>query len=72
MTRETAEFLVAAAGGYGLAGLLVGIGFLLVGLDRVEPAARGAYGVRPLMLPGLVLLWPWVALRWASLLRRGR
>ncbi len=71
MSRPLAEFLVAAATGYGAIGLLVGLAFLLFGLDRVEPAARGAFGFRPLMLPGLVLLWPWVALRWAALARRG-
>ena len=29
-----------------------------------DPAARGAYGFRPLLLPGLVLLWPLVVWRW--------
>lgn len=68
----TAEILVAAATGYVLAGGLVALGFLLFGLDRVEPAARGAYGFRPMMVPGLVLLWPWVVLRWRALTRAGR
>ena len=45
--------------------------FLLVGLDRIDPVARGAYGFRPLLLPGLVLLWPWVVLRWARLAGQG-
>lgn len=47
-----------------LAGLCVGVAFLLFGLDRVDAAARGAYGFRPLLLPGLVLLWPLVIWRW--------
>ncbi len=71
MTARSAEILVAAAGGYGVAGLMVGCAFLLFGLDRVEPAARGAYAFRPLMLPGLALLWPWVLVRWVALVRRG-
>ena len=55
---------------YGGIGAAVALGFVLIGMDRVDPAARGAYAVRPLLLPGLVLLWPVVALRWAILERR--
>ncbi len=47
-----------------VAGLGVGVAFLLFGLDRVDASARGAYGFRPLLLPGLVLLWPLVIWRW--------
>lgn len=54
---------------YGGIGLAVAAAFLLVGFDRVDPAARGAYAVRPLLLPGLVLLWPLVLWRWRILAR---
>ncbi len=54
---------------YGGVGLAVALAFLLIGFDRVDPAARGAYAVRPLLLPGLVLLWPLVAWRWRRLAR---
>jgi len=60
---------------YGGIGGLVGLAFLLIGIDRVDEAARGAYLVRPQLLPGLVLLWPVVLLRWIALERarsRGR
>ncbi|HUG63207.1 MAG TPA: hypothetical protein VMP03_15275 [Methylomirabilota bacterium] len=57
---------------YGGLGLAVAAPFLLVGIDRVDDAARGAYAVRPLLLPGLVMLWPVVAIRWAMLERRRR
>jgi hypothetical protein len=50
-------------------GVLVGVAFLFLGIDRVDDAARGAYSFRPLLLPGLVLLWPFVALRWYLLAR---
>ena len=60
-----AEIVVTAATAYAMVGLAVGVAFLLFGLDRVEAGARGAYGFRPLLLPGLALLWPWVLLRWA-------
>jgi hypothetical protein len=52
------------------AGLVVGIAFLFLGIDRIDPAARGSYAFRPLLLPGLTLLWPFVALRWLALSRR--
>ncbi len=54
---------------YGGIGLVVAVAFLLVGFDRVDPAAQGAYAVRPLLLPGLVLLWPLVLWRWWILTR---
>jgi hypothetical protein len=60
----TAKIIVALAGGYLLTGVAVGLAFLLFQIDRQDPAARGAYAFRPLLLPGLALLWPVVLLRW--------
>nr|WP_316654750.1 hypothetical protein [uncultured Gellertiella sp.] len=58
---------------WGVPGLLVAVAFLLVGFDRVDPAAHHAYAVRPLLVPGIVLLWPLVVWRWVKLEReRGR
>jgi hypothetical protein len=50
-------------------GVLVGVAFLFLGIDRVDPAARGSSAFRPLIFPGLVLLWPYVAFRWYVLSR---
>jgi hypothetical protein len=50
-------------------GVLVGVAFLFLGIDNVDDSARGAYAFRPLLLPGLVLLWPFVVLRWYLLAR---
>jgi hypothetical protein len=50
-------------------GVVVGVAFLFLGIDRVDPAARGSYAFRPLLLPGLALLWPFVAVRWFVLSR---
>ena len=55
---------------YGAVGFVVGVAFLFLGIGRVDPAARGAYAFRPLLLPGLMMLWPFVLLRWALLVRR--
>jgi hypothetical protein len=59
-----AELTIMLGQAWLLAGLGVGVAFLLFGLDRVDASARGAYGFRPLLLPGLVLLWPLVIWRW--------
>lgn len=59
-----AAIIVALGQAWLLAGLGVGVTFLVFGLDRRDAAARGAYGFRPLILPGLVLLWPLVLWRW--------
>lgn len=61
-----AKVIAALAGGYLLTGLAVGIAFLLFRLDKQYPAARGAYAFRPLLLPGLALLWPVVLRRWMA------
>ena len=55
---------------YGAVGFVVGVAFLFLGIGRVDPAARGAYAFRPLLLPGLMMLWPFVLLRWVLLVRR--
>lgn len=64
MSLFWAGMTVAFAAGYATAGLAVGVAFLLFGLARMDPAARGAFAFRPLLLPGLILLWPLVAWRW--------
>lgn len=67
-----AHWLAQGAMAYAGIGALVGLAFLLAGIDRVEPAARGGFAFRPLLLPGLVLLWPLVLWRWVVLARGGR
>jgi hypothetical protein len=54
---------------YLIVGAFVAAGFLIFGLDRLDEDARGSYAFRPLLVPGLILLWPLVAVRWAILER---
>ncbi len=68
---DIATTLIEAVKFYGYIGLAVAAMFLLFGVDRVEPSARGAYAFRPLVLPGIVLLWPLVLWRWIALERAG-
>lgn len=42
----------------------VAVLFLFIGIDRVDEDARGAYMFRPLVVPGVLLLWPLVLWRW--------
>jgi hypothetical protein len=57
---------------YAGTGSAVALAFLFWGFDKVDEAAHGAYAVRPLLIPGLVLLWPVVLLRWWLLSRGGQ
>ena len=63
--------IVTALEIYGLAGLAVAALFLAWGIDRVDGNARGAFVFRPLLIPGVALLWPLVLWRWVSLERGG-
>lgn len=44
-------------------GVAIGIAFVLAGVTRVQPAKVSA-GARILLLPGSIILWPLVAVRW--------
>ena len=55
---------------YALAGAVVAAAFLLWGIDRVDPNAHGSWVFRPLVAPGVILIWPLVLWRWWELERR--
>ncbi len=55
---------------YGGLGLAVAAAFLAFGLDRIDNSARGSLAFRPLLVPGLVLLWPVVIAKWRRRLSR--
>ncbi|MGI9422799.1 MAG: hypothetical protein ACR2PA_06370 [Hyphomicrobiaceae bacterium] len=64
---ETATFLVWLASLWLYAGAAVATAFLIFGIGRVDDSARGAYIFRPLIVPGILLLWPLVLWRWIRL-----
>jgi hypothetical protein len=64
-----ALMLLAVGKAYLVLGGAVAVLFLAFGIDRVEPNARGAWAFRPLIVPGLVLIWPIVLWRWRALAR---
>jgi hypothetical protein len=62
-----AGLLLKVAGLYAGAGLLFAVPFLLRGVERIDPAARGATpGFRLIVLPGVVALWPILLRRWIA------
>lgn len=54
--------------GFGAATALV---FLAFGIDRVDDSARGVWVFRPFLIPGILLIWPLVLVRWMQLERGG-
>ena len=56
--------------GYLYIGAAVALVFLLFGLGRIDENAQEAWIFRPLLLPGVLLIWPLVIWRWI-VLRRG-
>lgn len=66
-----ASVIVEIVTWYIYAGLGVSVLFLLVGVDRIDPSARGSYLFRVLAVPGVVLLWPLVLKIWVRKEREG-
>lgn len=62
-----AEVIVWLIGAYGAVGFIVSVPFLLVGIDRFDASAHGSFAFRPILIPGVVVLWPYVLIRWYRL-----
>ncbi|MEL6640939.1 MAG: hypothetical protein AAFP98_06445 [Pseudomonadota bacterium] len=59
-----AELILLAVKIWGGIGALVALPFLTFGMDRLDEDAREAYVFRPLLVPGILLIWPMVLWRW--------
>ena len=63
----TVTGLLTLLGVYLACGFTFSIPFALVGVKRIDPhAISGSWGVRILIIPGTMLLWPLLARRWVS------
>lgn len=62
MSQAETLFLVVQI--WGGVGLIVTVVFLSYGIDKIDEDARGAYVFRPLLIPGILLIWPLVLWRW--------
>lgn len=49
---------------WGSIGAVVAAIFLTIGIDRIDEDAKGAYVFRPLLIPGVLVIWPFVLWRW--------
>lgn len=61
---SAAATLITLAQVWGAIGGIVAVAFLTIGVGRIDADSRGAYVFRPLIAPGVVLLWPLVLWRW--------
>ena len=61
---QTADTILMLVRYWCYVGLALSAVFLTIGMDRVEPNARTSFVFRPLLIPGVVSLWPLVAWRW--------
>lgn len=52
-------------------GAVTALVFLGFGIDRIDDSARGVWVFRPFLIPGILLIWPLVLLRWLQLERAG-
>lgn len=69
---SAATVLIEGVTYYLYIGAAVAAVFLLFGIDRVDPSSHGSYAFRPLLIPGICLLWPLVLYRWFLLEKQGR
>lgn len=65
MADEIASLALLVMAGYAALGLAFALPFLVFGVSRVDPGARGAPpAFRLLILPGVVALWPVLLRLW--------
>jgi hypothetical protein len=63
----TAALLITFAEWWLYIGAAVAAVFITIGIDRIDEDARSAYVFRPLLIPGVLLIWPIVLWRWYAL-----
>ena len=65
MTVNLASWLVGGVGVYLAVGLAFAVPFVIAGIGRIDPVAKqGTWAFRLIVVPGVVALWPLLALRW--------
>ena len=67
MAPSLAVLVVGLAGLYVAAGAVFAGPFIIRGVERIDPLASGsAWSFRLLIVPGTVVFWPLLLLRWAA------
>lgn len=71
MSLHSAQLIVLMIVAYAGIGVAFALAFVLRGVRRVDPDARGApIGFRLLILPGAAALWPLLLRRWRAAAQR--
>lgn len=61
MTEHTAQLIVDLASSYAVVGLLFAAVFVTQLAGRIDPsAAHGTWGFRLVIVPGVIVLWPYL------------
>jgi hypothetical protein len=63
---STGALLIGLAEIWLYIGAIVAVAFLMFGIGRIDEDARGSYTFRPLLVAGVLLIWPIVLWRWIS------
>jgi len=63
----TAELLIVLVQFWGGIGAIVAMSFLTIGIEWIDEDAQGAITFRPLLIPGIMVIWPLVLWRWWAL-----
>ncbi len=67
MGLSTASLLVGLAGLYAAAGAVFAVPFTVRGIERIDPLGAGSpWSFRLLIVPGTIVFWPLLLLRWAA------
>ena len=60
-----AEIIAGLLETYAGMGILFAVAFLVAGIHRIDPQAKGSgWGFRLIILPGVAALWPLLLSRW--------
>ena len=67
MTPSWAELLVGLMTVYAVAGVAFAVPFAIRGVTRIDPLGAGSpWSFRLLIVPGTIVFWPLLLLRWAA------
>lgn len=65
MSEQVAGWVVGLLAAYALIGVVFAVAFVVRGVDRIDPVARGSSrGFRVMILAGSLALWPLLLKRW--------
>jgi hypothetical protein len=67
MTQSLATLIVGLAGLYAACGAAFAVPFVVTGLPKIDPMGAGSsWSFRLVIVPGIVVFWPLLLVRWAA------